>query len=72
MSLVVDELDKKIADEAKKVEETLVQTVDGRTFGCWGWSVRIFRTPKSQTPPTPAETPKPDNTSEVRSVPVSV
>lgn len=70
--VVVDELDKKLAEETKKVEELAVQTVNGRTFGCWGWSVRIYRTPKSQIPPTPAESQKPESKSEVRSAPVSV
>ncbi len=53
-----------IIAELKKVEpvleEAVVKLVDGRTFSCWGWSVRISRTktspapPKSEVPP-PAE-----------------
>ena len=81
MALIVDELDKKIeveakniAEEVKKTVETaLVKELDGRTFGCWGgWSVRIFRTPKSQTPPKTEETAKVDDTSATHSAPVSV
>jgi len=76
MALVVDELEKKIVDEVKKiqpiVEERLVQAVDGRTFSCWGWSVRISRTPKLPTPPKSEETPKSDDTQESHSAPASV
>lgn len=66
--VVVDELEKKAIEELKKG----VEQIDGRTFGCWGWSVRIYRNPKSLTPPKTEETVKLGNTSEVRSVPVSV
>lgn len=76
MALVVDELEKKVIEDAKKalpiVEEKIAQAVEGRTFGCWGWSVRIYRTPKSQTPPTPEETAKPADTSETHNAPASV
>jgi hypothetical protein len=83
MALIVDELDKKIEQEKRlaieeltKVitiaESAVVREVDGRTFGCWGWSVRIYRTPKSQPLPKTEETPKSDDTSVTRNVPVSV
>lgn len=83
MSLVVDELEKKIEEEKKKLEEELkkvmqtaetaiVREVEGRTFGCWGWSVRIFRTPKPLAPPKSEETLKSDHTKEVHNVPASV
>lgn len=83
MSRIVDELDKKIEEEKKRIQEevtnaitiaesTLVREVESRTFGCWGWSVRIYRTPKSLTPPKPEETLKSDDTSTTRSAPVSV
>ena len=74
--VVVDELEKKAIEEIKKLEpevkEAIAKVVDGRTFGCWGWSVRIYRTPKSQTPPTPAATETTDNTSATHSAPASV
>ena len=83
MTLIIDELDKKIEEEKKRIQEEvtnamaiaetqLVQEVESRTFGCWGWSVRIYRTPKSQTPPKTEETVKSPDTSATRSVPVSV
>lgn len=72
--VVVDELEKKAIDELKKVqpilEETLVQVVDGREFQCWGWKVRISRTPKLQTPPKSQESPV--DTEASPSVPASV
>ena len=74
--VLVDELEKKVVEELKKVEpileEKVAQIVEGRTFGCWGWSVRIYRTPKLPTPPTQEETVKSDSKSEVHSAPASV
>ena len=77
MSRIVDELDKKrIQEEVTNAitiaESTLVREVESRTFGCFGWSVRIYRTPKSRTPPKLEETLKSDDTSTTRSAPVSV
>ena len=72
----MDELEKKAIQELKKVEpiveQAIVQAVDGRTFGCWGWSVRIYRNPTPPTPPKSAEGLTPDSTSASRDVPVSV
>ena len=76
MVKIVDELEKKVIEEAKKIEpvieEAVVQAVDGRTFSCWGWSLRISRIPKPHTPPKSEETVKSADTTEAHSVPVSV
>lgn len=76
MAKLVDELDKKIVEELKKIEpevkEALAHAVDGKTFSCWGWSLRISRIPKALTPPKSEETPKTTDTAVPHSAPVSV
>ena len=76
MAIVVDELEKKIVEEAKKlepiVEAAFVEVVSGKTFGCWGWTLHISRTPKVQTPPKSEEPTKPVDTEVSPSVPASV
>jgi hypothetical protein len=64
MVKIVDELEKKVIDELRsaqpKIEAAFVEVVSGKTFGCWGWSVHISRSPKLQPLPklevTPAST----------------
>ena len=62
MVKIVDELEKKIADEAKKVqpivEAAFVEVVSGKKFSCLGWTVQIYRNPSTHIPPKPAETPE--------------
>lgn len=71
---VAPDYEKKAIEELKKiepiVEEIVVQAVDGRAFQCWGWTLRISRTPKVQTPPTPEATPV--STEASHSAPASV
>ena len=74
--MVVDELEKKVIAELKKLEPTLekglVEVVDGRMFSCWGWTVRISRTPKTPTPPKPEELATSESSSTAPSAPASV
>jgi len=72
--MIVDELEKKIVDEAKKVqpivEAAFVEVVSGKKFSCWGWTVQIYRNPSTHTPPKPTETP--EDKSETPNAVVSV
>ena len=74
MVKIVDELEKKVVDELKKVqpkaEAAFVEVVSGKSFGCWGWTVHISRTPKSQ--PLPKLDVIPASTEASPSAPVSV
>jgi hypothetical protein len=74
MVKIVDEFEKKIAEEAKKVqpivEAVFVEVVSGKKFSCFGWTVQIYRTPSTHTPPKPTETP--DDKSETPNAVVSV
>ena len=74
MVKIVDELEKKIADEAKKVqpivEAAFVEVVSGKKFSCFGWTVQIYRNPSTHTPPKLTETP--EDKSETPNAPVSV
>lgn len=74
--MVVDELEKKVLSELKKLEPTLekglVEVVDGRVFSCWGWTVRISRNPKTPTPPKPEEPATSESSSNAPSAPASV
>ena len=55
MVKIVDELEKKVIEELRnaqpKVEAAFAEVVSGKTFGCWGWTVHISRTPKPQPLP---------------------
>ena len=55
MVKIVDELEKKVVDELRsvqpKVEAAFVEVVSGKSFGCWGWTVHISRTPNPQPLP---------------------
>jgi hypothetical protein len=55
----MSDYEKKAIDGLKKVEAALVEEVDGKECLCFGWSVRITRTPKQLPPATPAETQTP-------------
>jgi hypothetical protein len=72
--MIVDELEKKIVEEAKKlepiVEAAFVEVVSDKKFSCWGWTVRIYRYPSTHTPPKPTETP--DDKLETPNAPASV
>jgi hypothetical protein len=61
MVKIVDELEKKVIEELRnaqpKVEAAFAEVVSGKSFGCWGWTVHISRTPKSQPLPTLEVTP---------------
>jgi hypothetical protein len=74
--MVVDEYEKKVIAELKKLEPTLekglVEVVDGRVFSCWGWTVRISRNPKTPTPPKSEEPATSENSSVAPSAPASV
>jgi hypothetical protein len=52
MVKIVDELEKKVVDELKKVQpKAEAALAEGKSFGCWGWTVHISRTPKPQPLP---------------------
>jgi hypothetical protein len=74
--MVVDEYEKKVIAELKKLEPTLekglVEVVDGRVFSCWGWTVHISRNPKTPTPPKPEEPATSESSSTAPSAPASV
>lgn len=65
--MIADELEKKIEPI---VEAAFAEVVSGKTFSCWGWSVRIDRCPSVPTPPKPVETL--ESKSETPNAPVSV
>jgi hypothetical protein len=68
--------EKKVVDELKKLEtsleKALVEVADGRTYSCFGWTLRISRDPKVPSPPKPVETSTPENSSAAPSAPASV
>jgi hypothetical protein len=74
MVKIVDELEKKVVNELRsvgpKAEAAFVEVVSGKSFGCWGWTVHISRTPKSQ--PLPKLEVTPANTEVSPNAPASV